>query len=75
MTFWRWGMQGAMPVFRDERQVLRKPIFVTPPEHRHHPWMISAIDHPDARFIEYSREDVDWLLAEVDRLNAIIEKD
>jgi hypothetical protein len=70
MTFWRWGMQSAMPVFRDEQQVLRKPNFTRPPERKHHDWYIGGIDHPDARFIEHSREDIDFLLGEVARLEA-----
>ncbi|MGW1682474.1 hypothetical protein [Saccharopolyspora sp. NPDC002376] len=33
---------------------------------------ISGIRNPDATFIEHSRADVDWLVAEVDRLRAAI---
>lgn len=63
MTFWRWGMQSAMPGFRDERQVLRKPAWVIPQPWND--WLIGGIDHPDARFIEHSREDVEWLADEL----------
>jgi hypothetical protein len=64
MTFRRWGMQDARPVFRDaERDLLVNGEFVIPYEH--HPWEIGGIDHPDARFIERSREDIDWLLGQV----------
>ncbi|MEV0085230.1 hypothetical protein [Saccharopolyspora sp. NPDC050642] len=33
---------------------------------------VIGIRHPDATFIEHSRADVDWLVAEVDRLRAAI---
>lgn len=68
MSFFRWGMQSAMPYFRDMQQVLRKPVWVIPIAH--HEWQVEGIDHPDARFIEHSREDVAWLLSEVGTLRA-----
>lgn len=66
MSFERWGMQSARPVFRNERDVMVRPPLV--PSAPHNPWDIIAIDHPDARFIEHARQDVDDLLAEVERL-------
>lgn len=62
MSFARWGMQRARPHFVTDG-IIREPQWVMGPPH--HPWQIDGIDHPDARFIEHSREDVDWLLGEL----------
>jgi hypothetical protein len=70
MDFWRWGTQSAQPCFVTDG-IIRKPEWVMGPPH--HPWEIVGIDHPDARFIEHSREDVGWLLGEVERLGEIAE--
>lgn len=71
MTFWRWGTQSAMPVFRVDGMLLAAKEFFVKPQ-SHNPWFIDGIDHPDAIFIEHAREDVDTLLAEVDRLREVV---
>lgn len=72
MTFWRWGMQGAMPAFTVDGILHAARTFFVRPE-PHNDYYIADIDHPDAQFIEHSRQDVKTLLAEVDRLGEIIE--
>lgn len=68
MAFFRWGMQSAQPRFCTDGLIVKPKWAMGPP---HHPWEIVGIDHPDARFIEHSREDIDWLLGEVERLRAL----
>lgn len=70
LDYVRWGLQGCVPVFREDG-VLRKAKLI--PSAPHNPWDIVAIDHPDARAIEHSWEDIDWLLAEVDELRGLFE--
>jgi len=76
LSFRRWGLQGTVPWFQrsttESAGIVRAKLI--PRTHYDHSTIV-GIDHPDARFIEHSREDIDWLLSEVDRLNAIIEKD
>lgn len=69
MAFYRWGMQNAQPRFVEDGLIV-KPKWAMGPEH--HPWEIVGIDHPDARFIEHSREDIDFLLGEVGTLRAAL---
>jgi hypothetical protein len=77
MGFVRWGMDSALPWFRDwsgddVHGVMRRADkwFVRPESHN--AWMVRGIDHPDAIAIERSWEDVDDLLAEVRRLSAAL---
>jgi len=83
MDFIRQGMQGAQPRF----QVHENPehpdwgtmtpaselavLEVAPRDYRDD---IVGIDHPDAAFIAAARDDVPWLLAEVERLRARLEQ-
>jgi len=69
LDYIRWGFQGCIPVFRDEENILRKAKLI--PSAPHNAWDIVAIDHPDARAIEHSWEDIDWLLHEVDELRGL----
>lgn len=82
MTFRRWGMQGAGPLFTVNGWMKRAdefPIFevaltalgrLDPRVYRAD---IVGIRHPDAEFIAHARQDVDDLLAEVDRLRSELE--
>lgn len=72
VDFWRWGMQGAQPYFRTDGLLHQGRMIASQPYKQ---WDIIAIDHPDAHFIAHSWSDVRDLLEEIDRLNAIIEKD
>lgn len=77
MDFVRWGMQQAAPRFgvdglmRTADTMVR---YAVAPDatSRKDPSVyradITSIRHPDAEFIAASRADVDWLLAEVERL-------
>jgi len=78
MGFERWGMQGAQPTFQVYRKYsgpvkeresvgMKKAIALSKwnQDYRHNDgW----VDHPDAEFIANSREDVTYLLGEIDRL-------
>lgn len=70
MDFVRWGMQAATPRFIDAEKIMRRPRLI--PSAPHNAWDIVAIDHPDARFIEHSRADIDFLLGEVGTLRAAL---
>lgn len=61
MGFRRWGMRGATPVFRDAQNLLCRAAdwFVRPQEHN--PWMVTGVDHPDARLIAAAPEMLDAL--------------
>lgn len=69
MDFVRWGTQSARPVFVTDGLIVRPPWVL--PEFWN-PWKIEGIDHPDARFIEHSRSDIDFLLGEVGTLRAAL---
>jgi hypothetical protein len=79
MDFVRWGMQQAVPRFAVDGLMRNADSLVTyevAPEatSRKDPRVyradIAGIRHPDAEFIAASRADVDWLVAEVERLRA-----
>lgn len=69
MNFVRWGMSGAQPRFQSDRHLMVKAsdFLVYEVPYRKD---IVGIDHPDAVFLERSREMVTALLAEVRRLRA-----
>lgn len=69
MAFFRWGVQSAQPRFVVDG-VIVKPQWRMGPSH--HPWEIVGIDHPDAIFIERSREDIDYLLPVAERAWALL---
>lgn len=72
LDYVRWGFQGCIPVFRDGGVLTRARLVASAP---HNAWDIVGIDHPDARAIEHSWEDIDWLLAEIGRLrDSIVDK-
>jgi hypothetical protein len=54
LTFHRWGMGSAQPVFnRDGLLVDGKTLMVRPESHN--PWRVTDIDHPDAQFMVHAR--------------------
>ncbi|NVJ05259.1 hypothetical protein HUW63_08415 [Myxococcus sp. AM001] len=69
MEFWRWGMQSAQPVFCVDG-ILRDVSELTAPDTNPHRGRITAINHPDARFIASSWEDVRDLLAHITSITA-----
>jgi hypothetical protein len=81
MQFGRMGMQSAQPCFNvngrgmtDGRELAIYEVnrnatdFNDPSLYRHD---IVGFRHPDAEFIAHSRQDVDVLLAEIDRLREL----
>lgn len=73
MRFRRWGMTGAQPTFYRNNIETNLTAFATP--------LRNDIDHPDARFIESARQDVEDLVqalrsaqANVERLTAEVER-
>lgn len=80
MDFARWGMQSARPRFTRSVDDLwmadadAMPVFevcrdaTERSDERVYRGDVVGIRHPDAEFIAHSRADVEWLLAEVDRL-------
>lgn len=82
MEFFRWGMRDAKPAFnsecglvdlqelvvyqvapgakRGDRELYREDFF--------------EIDHPDAQFIAHARDDIDFLLSEIDRLEGVTDE-
>lgn len=77
MQFARWGMRGAQPVFQVKKMdggvmTDAKDLVEYEVPYRKD---ISRINHPDAIALERSWEDIQALLAEVDRLRAALEKE
>jgi hypothetical protein len=64
-------MRGAQPVFCSDG-ILRDAKELLAPDTNPRRGRISAILHPDAESIAHSWQDVDELLAEVDRLRALL---
>jgi hypothetical protein len=86
MDFVRWGLQDACPRFqvyekysgpvteRKSHGMERADKMVKPlPGREHHFGYEDKIEHPDAVFIEHSKEDVDFLLAHIAALTAALE--
>lgn len=71
MEFHRWGMQSAQPVFCVDG-ILRDVSELAAPDTNPQRGRITAINHPDARFIASSWEDVRDLLAHVATLEAAL---
>lgn len=82
MDFARWGMQSARPRFIDSELFMNNadeyPVWEVSPESRRRddPAVYRAdiidIRHPDAQLIAHAPQDIDDLLAEVDRLTAAL---
>jgi len=82
MDFARWGMQGAQPRFVTDWLFVKDteslavyevaPAATSRKDSRVYRGDIVGLRHPDAEFIAHSRGDVDFLLAEVDRLRAAL---
>jgi hypothetical protein len=69
--FRRWGFNGAQPVFCTDGFLFDASGLLTPdtaPDRKR----ITGIEHPDARAFAHSWQDVEDLIAEVDRLRALI---
>lgn len=81
MGFRRWGMSGACPEFQvyqtydgplKERgslgMVRADELAKSYPGKEHHIGFDDYIDHPDADFIAHAREDIPFLLAELEKI-------
>jgi hypothetical protein len=81
MGFERWGTQGACPRFQEFKKyegpvgergscgMKRADKYAKSlPGKEHHEGFDDYIDHPDAIFIEHSKEDVEFLLSELERV-------
>jgi hypothetical protein len=71
LSFRRWGFSRAQPVFCTDGLLVAASEVLTPdsaPSRKR----ITGIEHPDARAFAHSWKDVEDLLAEVDRLRALI---
>ncbi len=83
MSFERWGMRDAQPYFLGDDRFLHSvkdfvvyqvcPDCESKDDPRVYRQDFFEINHPDARFIAHAREDIDVLLAEIDRLRALVE--
>jgi hypothetical protein len=74
LGFRRWGMQNAQPVFCADG-LLCAAAEVLAPDPAPGRGRITRVDHPDAEAIAHSWQDVEELLAEVDRLRALVEEE
>jgi len=80
MDFTRWGMQDARPRFTDGDRFMVHPqtVYQVAPaatrrdDPRVYRGDIIDIRHPDAQLIAHAPQDIDDLLAEVDRLRAAL---
>ena len=70
MDFVRWGMGGATPRFRTPACVMEQARFFAVPitGREHHSKWYQGMGHPDAVFIEKSREMVPLMFAEISSL-------
>lgn len=87
MSFRRWGMQHAKPIFSDTEKCLLLPdtenrlIYQVAPDATSHNdprvyrQTIIGIRHPDAEFIAHSRQDVDDLLTYIDQLHNELQRE
>lgn len=73
LGFERWGVQSARPVFLSARGILEPPKMI--PSAPHNAWDIVAFDHPDARFLEHSWEDIGYLVSELATLRAFLDEE
>lgn len=79
MSFERWGMRDAQPFFLGDDKFLHSvkdfvvyqvcPDCESKDDPRVYRQDFFEINHPDAQFIAHARQDVETLLAEIDRLN------
>lgn len=69
MEFWRWGMRSAQPVFCVDG-ILHGAAELAAPDTNPHRGRITDINHPDARFLAASWQDVRDLLAHVAALES-----
>lgn len=81
MDFVRWGMRNAAPRFAINGLMHRAdemarfevcPDATSRKDPRVYRADLTGIRHPDAEFIAAARSDVDWLIAEVHRLRALV---
>jgi hypothetical protein len=71
MEFRRWGMRSAQPLF-NTGGLLHKASDLAVPDSALERRRITDINHPIARFLASSWQDVSDLLDEVDRLRALL---
>ncbi len=68
MDFARYGMYGAAPRFLVDGIMERADsLLKSIPGKEHHRGFDNYIDHPDAAFIAHAREDIPYLLAELEQ--------
>lgn len=72
MDFVRWGMEGAQPRFHPQDSGFMVPVSDLVRYEVDYRGEITDINCPDAEFLEHSREDIPQLLAEIDRLRAMV---
>jgi hypothetical protein len=81
MRFYRWGMQSAQPAFQSDHRMVNaselarfevQPDATSKDDPRLYRHDFVGIRHPDAIFLASSWADVELLLAEVDRLRALL---
>lgn len=72
LWFRRYGMQGAQPMFQHDGFIYGVEKFAVP-RAKHHPDFDMDIDHPDAQAIVSAPTDISALLAEVRRLNRMVD--
>ena len=87
MDFARWGMQDACPTFQvydrydgpvtkrgSHGMVRADKLAKSYPNQEHHRGFDDYINHPDAAFIAHSREDIPYLLEQLQMATARAEK-
>lgn len=72
MDFVRWGMQRAIPRFRNSNVLMESPLAFAEvfPGREHHQDWCKRVNHPDAVAIENAPVDVSKLISEVRELQA-----
>lgn len=85
MDFWRWGLNGAQPGFRNDaecRMYKASELAVhsvsdletkCPPNCKCYRETIAGIDNPDAQLIAHSWADMDWLLRTYERMLPVVQ--
>lgn len=65
MQFRRWGMQSALPWFRDDKRgAMVPPKWIPVHADGHNAWDIAGIDHPDAKLLIEARNALPALLGQ-----------
>lgn len=73
MSFMKYGIAGA-PAFPSKRHIMeRADKFFDKSTREQAPVALNYINHPNADFIAHAREDIPWLLGEVEHLTHMLE--